>query len=281
MTTLLRVTMLAAFFGLALTWSVGAQTLGSVLGTLTTVDLSTLVPPDDPALTDPAANESATNDPPHMPKGGTYFLFGTAKNDVDPQNSFNEVISFDTTDPNAVAGAFRRLGDQVKVGMLTNQVELKYYFVGRTCGGGSPRIQLGISGDGDGTFNQFPGGPDQNVFGYLGDKPFGGGCVPNQWVREDMTNNIPKWDLSQYTTAGAGAFCTGANAMTCTWSQMVLFLNTVFPNHRVLNANLVDDAGSFFPLGRGCAYFDLVTTGARTLNDHTDTSGGGQQPNNC
>ena len=97
-----------------------------------------------------------------------------------------------------------------------------------------------------------------------------------------MTNSAPKWDLSQWnTTYGSGAFCTGGNPFFCTWAQMVTFFNTVFPNHRVLNANLVDDAASFSVLGRGCAYFDLVTTGARTLNDHTDTSGGGQQPNNC
>jgi len=280
MNNALRLAALTVFLSLALTWSVGAQSLSSVLGLLATLDLSTLVPPDDPALSDPAANESATTDPPHLPKGGTYFLFGTAKNDVDPQNQFNEVISFDTTDPNAIAGAFRRLGDNVQVGMLTNQVELKYYLVGRTCGGGSPRIQLGISGDGNGTFNQFAGGPDQNAFGYLGNVAFGGGCVPGQWVHEDMTNNAPKWDLSQWTPYGAGAFC-GGNAMICTWSQMVTFFNTVFPNHRVLNANLVDDAGGFFVAGRGCAYFDLVTTGARTLNDHTDTSGGGKQPNSC
>src|SRR5207302_7724045 len=143
------------------------------------------------------------------------FLFGTAKNDVDPQNPFNEVISFDTTDPNAVAGAFRRLGDQVKIDMLTNQVELKYLLVGRTCGGGSPRIQLGISGDGDGNFNQFPGGPDQNAFGYLGDKPFGGACVPNVWVHEDMTDSAPKWDLSQWVATGRVPACD----MTCTWAE--------------------------------------------------------------
>src|SRR5438093_1309923 len=247
MSNALRLAALTVFLTLALTWSVGAQSLSSVLGLLATLDLSTLVPPDDLALTDPAANESATTDPP---------------------------------DPNAIAGAFRRLGDKVQVGMLTNQVELKYFLVGRTCGGGSPRIQLGISGDGNGTFDQFPGGPDQNAFGYLGNMPFGGGCLPNLWVHEDMTNSVPKWDLSQWTPFGASAFC-GGNAMTCTWSQMVTFCNTVFPNHQVLNANLVDDAASFFVAGRGCAYFDLVTTGARTLNDHTDTSGGGKQPNNC
>ena len=284
-TTLLRLTTLTAFLSLALTWSVGAQTLGSFLGILATLDVSTLIPPDDPALTDPAASESATTDPPHLPKGGTYFLFGTAKNDVDPQNPFNEVISFDTTNPSAIAGAFRRLGDNVQVGMLTNQVELKYFFAGtKKCGGGSPRIQLGISGNGGGTFKQFPGGPDQNAFGYLSDSDgFQTGCLTvlnNQWVREDMTNSAPKWDLSQWNTFGPGAFCT-LGSLNCTWAQLVTFFNTVFPNHRVLNANLVDDSASFVAVARGCAYYDLVTTGARTLTGHEDTSGGGKQPNNC
>ena len=117
--------------------------------------------------------------------------------------------------------------------------------------------------------------------GYIGDKPFGGGCLPNQWVYEDMTNSVPKWDLSQWTTYGAGAFCTGANAMTCTWTQMETFFSTVFPNHRVLNALLVDDSGSFFTADQGCAYFDLVSTGGRTLSDWDDTSDGGKQPNGC
>jgi hypothetical protein len=280
MTTLLRLTVLTAFLTLVLTWAVGAQTLGSVLGLLATLDLSTLVPADDPALTDPAANESAHNSPPQLPMGGTYFLFGTAKDDLDPQNAFNEVISFDTTDPAAIAGAFRKLGQHVKIGMLTNQVELQYHFVGRTCGGSSPRVQLGISGDGDPTFNQFPGGPDQNAFGYVGDKFFGGGCVPGLWVYEDMTNLNQKWDLSQWTSYGAGLYC-GGNAMTCNWTQMVTFFNTEFPNHSVLNVNLVDDAASFFVAGRGCAYFDLFNTGARTITGHADTGGGGNAPNSC
>lgn len=272
MTTPPRLNMLTAIITLALTCFVGAQSLDSVLGLLSTLDLTTLIPPDDPALTDPAGNESATNSPPQLPKGGTYFLFGTATDDLDPQNPFNQVISFDTTDPLAIAGAFRKLGQHVHIDMLTNQVELKYHFVGRTCGGGSPRVQLGISGDGDPTFNQFPGGPDQNAFGYLGDKPFGGLCVAGQWVHEDMTNNVPKWDLTQF-----GAPC----AFTCTWAQMVLFLNTVFPNHHVLNANLVDDSASFFAGGQGCAYFDLFNTGARTLTGRADTGAGGNPPNNC
>lgn len=128
--------------------------------------------------------------------------------------------------------------------MLDDQVELKYYYVGRSCGGSGTRFQLGISGDGDRAFTQVPGGPDQNAFGYVGDKPFGGGCLPNMWVYEDMTNNVAKWDLSQWTVWGAAAFC-GGNAMICNWTQMETFFNTVFPDHQVLNTTLIDDSHSF------------------------------------
>lgn len=255
------------------------------LGVLATLDITTLIPADDPAITGAGTNDpTTTGDPPHLSRGGGYRLFGTGKKDSDPEagsTPYNEVISFDTTDPAAIAGVFRKFGDGVKVDRLDNQVELKYFFSNRTCGGGSPRVQLGISGDGDGNFQQFPGGPDQNAFGYLGDMPFGGGCVSGLWVREDMTNNVPKWDLSQWTPFGAGAFCTAGNAMTCTWTQMETFFNTVFPNHRVLNANLVDDSASFFPAGRGCVYFDLYNTGARTLTGWEDVAEGSPQPNGC
>lgn len=264
---------------LGVTWIAGAQDLSHTLGPLATLDVSTLIPVNDPVLTDPTANEPATNDPAHLPPGGKFFLFGAAKDDLDPENSFNEVISFDTTDPAAFAGAAKLFGDKVKVPMLDDQVEVKYYYVGRTCGGGSTRIQLGISGDGDPQFNQFPGGPDQNAFGYIGDKPFGGVCLPNMWVYEDMTNTVPKWDLSQWAPA-SDAFC-GGNSMTCTWQQMELFFTTMFPNHRVLNEVLIDDSGSFFAADKGCGYFDLVSAGARTLIRHDDASNSGSQPNNC
>ncbi len=262
------------------------QTVPDWVGKLTlgALDVATLIPPNDPVLTDPGASDPSTGDPPppHLSNGTNWALFGTAKRDLDPQNHFNQVISFDTHDPNAIAGAVRKFGPRTQVGMLTDQVELKYLYVGRTCGGGSTRLQLGIDGDGDGKFNQVPGGPDQNAFGYLGDKPFGGFCVMNQWVFEDMTDNVPKWDLSQWTAHGAGAFCTGANAMTCTWSQMVMFFNTVFPQHQVLNAVLVDDSQSFFTVDSGCAFFDQVAVGKDTLDEWNDTSSpGNQTANNC
>jgi hypothetical protein len=156
--------------------------------------------------------------------------------------------------------------------MLTDQLELKYYLAGHTCGGGSPRFQLGIDGDGDHHFTQFAGGPDQNAFGYIGDKAFGGLCVSNQWVYEDMTNNAPKWDLSQFA-----APC----GMTCTWMQVVTYFSTIWPNHRVENAVLVDDSSAFFIAGRGCSYFDLVSSGGETLDDWSDATDGGKEPTNC
>src|SRR5436305_7228760 len=77
------------------------------LGQLSAIDPTTLFAADDPVLTDPAANEPATSDPPHFPKGGKFKLFGSAKDDTDPENPFNEVISFDTRTTD-VAGAYRK-----------------------------------------------------------------------------------------------------------------------------------------------------------------------------
>jgi hypothetical protein len=237
----------------------------------------TLVPASDPIWSDPATTESASDNPPHMPRGSVYKLFGTAQNGVDPQNPFNDVISFDTRN-GAIAGALRILGDHVQVKMLTNQIELKYYFASpRTCGGGSPRIQLAIDGDGDGDFKQSPGSSDQNAFGYLGDKPFGGACAMDMWVHEDMTDLAPKWDLSQWVATGKVPACD----MTCTWQEVVTYFQTFWPNHRVLNAVLVDDSSSFFATDGGCAYFDLVNTGARTYTNREDASGNGSAQNNC
>jgi hypothetical protein len=250
------------------------------LGLLATIDPLSLFPADDPIVVDPANSHQASHSPPYLPPGGKFKLFGPAKDDLDPENNFNEVFSFDTNDPTTRAGAIKLFGDQVKIDMLDDQVEVKYYYVGRSCGGGSTRIQIGISGDGDPQFNQFPGGPDQNAFGYLGDKPFGGLCAAGMWVYEDMTNLVKKWDLSQFGALGAAAFC-GGNAMTCNWTEMELFLNTVLPNHRVLNEILVDDSHGFVPTNQGCAYFDVLSAGARTFTRHDDTSNSGDAPNNC
>jgi hypothetical protein len=249
-----------------------APALGNagVLGLLAGLDVSTLFAPDDPAVSSAAANQPSSKNPPRLAVGGQWALFGTAKRDLDPENEFNEVISFDTT-ASAVAGAFKKFGGHVQVDMLDDQVELKYFFVARTCAGDGPRIQLGIDSDGDGKF-------DGNAFGHLGDKPFGGLCPAGVWTYEDMTNTTKKWDLSQFP--GSAVAC-GGNAMLCSWQEMEAFFTTSHPNHDVLNEVLVDDAGSFAPTSRGCGYFDLVSGGLTALTRHADTTADGSGTNNC
>ena len=246
-----------------------------VLAMLATLDFGTLIPVDDPILTDPNANDPATNDPPHLPPGTKFKLLGSAKDDVDPLNAFNEVISTypiplppaqQTPDCapfcNTFGGAYKKFGDKVKIGMLTDMLGVKYYFPSRTCSGGSPRIQLGIDTNGDGKF-------DHNAFGYVGHGGFGSGCVTGAWDYVDLTDNVPaRWDLTQF---GLGYH---------SWPTAVAALTAAYPNHRVLNAILVDDSG-WDPAAAGCAYYDLFTAGARTLTGHEDTSDGGTYPNPC
>lgn len=195
--------------------------------------------------------------------GHKFKLFGVFMDDQDPQNPTNDVVSAFTTTafPAGTGGAIRNLPPGIKITALDHQINLKYFFPTRTCQNGGPRIQLAIDGDGDGKFNQFAGGPDQNAFGYVGHAPFGAGCITGEWDIMDMTDNIGRWDLSQL---GGG--------MTMTWDLAETFVTTTFPNHKVLSGSLVDDgcAGGG-ALACGQAYFDLVTIENRTLENDQDT----------
>src|SRR4051794_9210771 len=210
-----------------------------------------------PALAAPQPGEPS--------QGSNFKLFGNAKDDLDPENPFNEVFSIDTTSGGADAfgGVARDLGDHIKVDMLDNQIEVKYYFVGRTCAAGSPRFQLFIDPDG----KNGPMAP-HNAFGYLGESSFVPVCPMNQWVFEDMTNSLMKWDLSQF-----------GGSQNNTWDQVEAFF-AAFPNHQVLQGSFVDDSASFSPTGRGCAYFDVLSIGAKTLTDNGDTEGDKPQGTN-
>ena len=219
----------------------------------------------DPTLTAPEAQGL----------GLKFELLFSMMNDHDPQNPDNDTISVLTTagtfeNPGAIGAAVRNMLPKAKIETLTNMVNIKYFFVSpRTCDGDSPRIQLLID-PGDGT------GP-HNAFGHIGDKPFGGGCAMDIWVYEDMTNSVPKWDLSQF--AGSGPFCTASNPMLCTWQQVVAFFDTVHPNHQVLSGGVFDDSCSvslsftppFAPLSCGKAFYDLFTVENRTLENRQDT----------
>src|SRR5207237_212690 len=96
-----------------------------------------------------------------------FLLGGTAMNALDPENPANEVIRIDTATAPGYGTVSRRLG--VKIAALDNMLEFKSYFQNRSCGGGSPRIQLAVDLNGDGT-------PDGNLFGYTA-PPFAG-CAP-------------------------------------------------------------------------------------------------------
>jgi hypothetical protein len=225
-----------------------AQTVPSWVGNLL-LQNSTITA--DPTLTAPEAQGL----------GLKFELLFAMMNAQDPQNSDNDVIVVNTAPfmGNVIGAAVRNMLPGAKIATLTNQISLKYLFVPpRSCGGGSPRIQLFIN-PGDGT-------PSHNAFGYVGNAPFGAGCISDgNWHFQDMTDNVMRWDLSQWFTRGA------ACDMTCTWSQVVAFFNTFVPNHVVLSGGVFDDSGSFSVLAAGQAFYDLLTVENRTLENRQDT----------
>jgi len=187
--------------------------------------------------------------------GHKFELLFAMEDDQDPQNLTNDVISVLTTTayPAGIGVAYRDTPPGFKIGALTNQLQLKYYMPARSCGGGSPRIQIAIDTDGDGVSNG-------NAFGYVGHTGFGGGCLTGVWDYVDMTDSVPfRWDLTQF---GLGYH---------NWQSAVAAISTGFPNHKVLSGSLVDDSCSFAPTSCGEAYYDLFTFENRTLEQDQDT----------
>jgi hypothetical protein len=183
-------------------------------------------------------------------QGHKFQLIGGASDSADPENPTNDVMRFENIA--TPAAATRDLHKGTKIEMLDNQVQIRYYFQSpKTCTfvGGTPRIQLAIDTDGDGD-------ADDNAFGYLGDQPFGGNCPPNTWDIEDMTNAIPKWDITQL----GGGF-------THTWDSMEAFIQAAFPNHQVVEGALIEDPG-----GNGVTFYDSLVIGNRDVNTSSDTA---------
>jgi hypothetical protein len=239
-----------AFAIVVLTWTAFAQIgVPSWIGHLVMGYSQTMA---DPTLTAPEAQGL----------GLKFELLFAMTNDQDPQNSDNDVISVVTTTayPAGVGVAVRDMLPQVKIATLTNQISLKYLFTtGRTCSGGSPRIQLYID-PGDGT-------PLRNAFGYVGNAPFGAGCLSDgTWHFQDMTDSVGRWDLSQF-----------GGPMTDTWDQVVTFFNTAYPKHLVLSGGVYDDSCGFAITACGKAYYDLLTVENRTLENRQDTVQGPKQ----
>ena len=197
--------------------------------------------------------------------GHKFELFGTMITDIDPENAVgnpgnsgggaggNEVIS-STSTPGSFGLAYRKLGNGIGIRALTNQINLKYYFVApRTCNAGAPRVSLLIDSDGDGDSDFAAHG---HVF-----PPFYTGCTPGRWATEDLTDEGLRWEVTP------GGAVPGVPVFPFTpWDAFVPLVESAFPNHKVLAGFLVEDscfaAGS---LGCGKAYYDLLTIENRTL----------------
>ena len=204
--------------------------------------------------------------------GHKFELFGVMMRDTDPENSAgnsgasgggvggNETISATTT-PSTFGLAYRNLPQGIKITALTNQIGLKYYFVApRSCAAGNPRVTLLIDAEGDGV-------TDFAAHGHV-NPPTHAGCLPNRWVTEDLTDELPRWEITP------GGFVPGLPNVFpyYQWDVLAAAITTAFPNHKVRAGFLIDgDSCSFSPAACGKAYYDLFTLENRTLEIWQDT----------
>jgi len=190
---------------------------------------------------------------PHQKDSNSVFKYsGNVSDSVDPQNADNDVVKFDTTDPTVVDSMGRKLSETVA--QVTDQIELKYFFVGtKDCNGGSPRIDLFVDTNGD---HKFDNG-DTVLRGDI-DPSSTGQCAKDKWQYLDLANlgdNTPRWSVNNANTNQP-------------WSAIV----AQFGPQDILFGQLVDDAQSFRPENQGIAYYDLVSIGNRTFVSHEDAN---------
>jgi hypothetical protein len=208
--------------------------------------------------------ESTQEELPGM--GHKFELIGAMMDAKDPDNPTNDTISLTAT---AVGLAFRNLPPGIKIAALDNQLGLKYFFIGaRSCFGGSPRITLLVDSDGDGNFNFA-------AHGHV-NPPLFAGCPPNQWVYENLTDNLKRWEVTPATAVTPACGPVGGPT-TCTWEELEARITLQFPNHKILSGFLLDgESCSFFApntpeFACGQAHYDLVTIENRTLENKQDT----------
>ena len=189
-------------------------------------------------------------------QGQQFHYVGPATDAVDPQNSGadNDVARFDTTSGAPVAMA-RKMKERVRD--LDNQLEFKYFMQNRNCGAGSPRIDLGLDTNGDGSADAFLEGHVQPNF-----------VCPNQneWVFQDLTDQLPRW-ASRGLTGGPG------NTFV-PWET----LEQTFGDVPVVFGQLVEDSQAFKPDNRGIAFYDSVQLGNQDFEDHNDSANSGSAP---
>ena len=192
-----------------------------------------------------------------------FELIGTATFDKDPTDPSNFVIRIDNT---AGFGGVRRTLN-AKISQLDEHITLRYYFVGpKTCGLGSPRVQLAIDLDGNGIANG-------NAHGSIGPSPLFTACGQNVWRTEDLTISITegtqahiRWSFA-FDLDEDGVNDIGSGGLN--WDALKAVVAS-FPDHIVLRATLVEDPGTPVP---GVTFYDDITFGERTLEDQRDVSG--------
>lgn len=185
-------------------------------------------------------------------EGQQFQYFGPARDASDPdqpESMDNDVARFDTT-TGAPVGMTRKVDERVFE--LDNQLGFKYFMANRNCGAGSPRIQLAVDEDGDGT-------ADGNLHGHVEPPTFA--CATGKWVYQDLTDDLLRWEI------GAGLSGSGGFPYK-SWSQVEAVLGSAM----VVRGSLIEDSQAFKVDNRGIAYYDLVSIGNRTFEDHNDTA---------
>src|SRR5438094_1543147 len=163
--------------------------------------------------------------------GPPWSLFGTAtpvKTGEKPNPWAVELTSHQDTFGNI---SFGGVAYQPRPGSF--QFDDVYYFgtdfkvVTGDCGAGSPRFQLNIDKDGDGTF-------DGNIFVYIGPSPAFTACDPLQTIGWPSTGHlVGNNDPCRYDTA---QIVSGTQCNTYNGTQTLL---STFPNHQIACMHLV------------------------------------------
>ena len=131
-------------------------------------------------------------------------------------------------------------------------------------------MTLLVDADGDGDFQQFPDSPDFAAHGHV-NPPLYAGCVPNMWRFDDLTDNLPRWEITPCGASPPGLTCPFPFN---SWDSLETAVTTAFPFHEVCVGFLVDaDEGS--PGQSGTAYYDLISIGEETWADRHDGQGHG------
>ena len=95
------------------------------------------------------------------------------------------------------------------------------------CGGGSPRLQVGLDLDGDGD-------EDGRAFGYAGATPYGFPvCGAGTWIDEVATDEDKAWELGSLDPTAP---------YTTTWPDAVARITAAHPHHQVTRILWVQDS---------------------------------------